>query len=111
MPSTDEGTTLAAPHSTRDETPSPAIANATHALALKELAEDVTKIRQSVKKLWITVVVLAVLTVAVGVSSFVPSLRFGLGGRPNFRNGEFNGTFRGAPGSGGTATDQGATNQ
>jgi len=85
----------------------PAIANATQALAVKELGETVAGLKRSVKKLWISVIVVAVLTVAVGVTTFVPSLRMGLGGRPNFQNGQFNGTFRG--GTDGGTTNQGTT--
>lgn len=111
MPSTDEGTTLAAPAEAKPPV-NPAVANATHALALKELGEDVAKLRASVKKLWIAVAVVAVLAVAVGVTSFVPGARFAFGGRPNFRNGQFNGSFQGAPGGGTqSGTGQSTTGQ
>lgn len=87
----------------------PAVANAAAALAVKELGETVTGLRKSVKTLWITVIVVAVLAVGSLVMNFVPGLRFGLAGRPNFQRGQFNGTFQGAPSGQGGNT--GTTNQ
>lgn len=108
MTPTDEAVPVSAPPASAAN---PAVTNATHALAIKELGEDVGKLARSVKTLWITVIVVAVLTVAVGITSFVPSLRMGLGGRPNFRDGQFNGTFQGTSGTSGTSTGQGTTGQ
>ena len=90
------------------ETPAanPVIANATQALAIKELGESVASVKGSIKKLWISFAVLAVVTVILAVMTFVPSLRFGLGGaRGTFNRGQFTngGTFQapgGAPGGG-----------
>jgi uncharacterized membrane protein YgcG len=92
----------------------PAIANATQALAIKELGETVAGVKSSLKKLWISFAVLAVVTVILAVMTLVPSLRFGMmGNRGTFQRGQFGtgGTFQapggGAPGGapGGGATD------
>jgi hypothetical protein len=88
----------------------PVIVNATQALAIKELGETVAGVKGSLKKLWISFAVLAVVTVILAVMTFVPSLRFGLAGnRGNFPRGQFgtgttvpNGT--GGPTDGGTGT-------
>ena len=90
----------------------PVIANATQALAIKELGETVAGVKGSLKKLWISFAVLAVVTVILAVMTLVPSLRFGMAGnRGNFQRGQFgtggtiqNGT--GAP-TGGAPTDTG----
>lgn len=91
-------------------TANPMIANATQALALKELGETVTAVKKQVKTLWITVVAIAVVTLALLVLTLVPSLRLGLGGRGNFQRGQFNGSFQGAPGAtGGPSQGSGTT--
>lgn len=80
---------------------SPVIANATQALAIKELGETVAGVKSTIKKLWISFAVLAVVVVVLAVMTFVPSLRFGLAGRGGtFNRGQFtNGpTTGGAPG-------------
>ena len=79
----------------------PVIANATQALAIKELGETVAGVKNTIKKLWISFAVLAVVVVVLAVMTFVPSLRFGLSGRGGtFNRGQFtNGsTTGGAPG-------------
>jgi uncharacterized membrane protein len=94
----------------------PAIANATQALAIKELGETVARVKKQVKTLWISFAVLAVVVVVLAVFTFVPSLRFGRAGGAGFTRGSFgttNGsTFQGgATGGGATggATGQGTT--
>jgi uncharacterized membrane protein len=92
-------------------TPNPAVANATQALAIKELGETVAGVKKQVKTLWISFAVLAVVVVVLAVMTFVPSLRFGLAGRSGFTRGNF-GTTNGStfvPG-GGTGGAPGGTN-
>lgn len=83
------------------ETPAanPVIANATQALAIKELGESVSALKKQVRTLWIVVIVVAVLTVASVALRFLPGL--GFAGRGNFqgRFNQTNGTFQG-PGGG-----------
>ena len=87
----------------------PVIANATQALAIKELGETVAGVKKQVKTLWISFAALAVVTVVLLVLTLVPSLRFGMmGGRAGFTRGaNGTGTFQGAPG--GTQGGQGVT--
>jgi hypothetical protein len=87
----------------------PVIANATQALAIKELGETVAGVKGSVKKLWISFAILAVVTVILAVFTFVPSLRFGMSGRTGtFNRGQFtNGSTTGGTTNG---TTGGTTN-
>jgi hypothetical protein len=93
----------------------PAVANATQALAIKELGETIAAVKKQVKTLWISFAVLAVVVVVLAVMTFVPGLRYGLAGRPNFTRGSFgttNGsTFQGGTGGGttGGTTGQGSS--
>ena len=108
MSDMSQDTTLAAPPAAN-----PAIANATQALAIKELGETVAGVKKQVRTLWICFAVLAVVTVIVAVLTFVPSLRFGATGRAGFTRGQFgtSGTFQGAPGgSTNGGTNGGGTN-
>jgi hypothetical protein len=95
--------------------PNPVVANATQALAIKELGEAVTAVKKQVKTLWISFAALAVVTVVLLVLTFVPSLRFGLAGGNRgqfFRGQNGTGTFQGAPGGtqgGATGGQGGAT--
>lgn len=82
---------------------SPVIANATQALAIKEIGDTVAGVKKQIKTLWIAFIVLAVVTVA-GLG-FALGPRLLMGNRGNFR-GQFNGangTFQG-PANGGTGT-------
>ena len=92
-------------------TASPVIANATQALAIKELGETVAGVKKQVRTLWISFAALAVVTVILLVLTMVPSLRFGMaGGRAGFTRGQ-NGTctFQGAPGATQGGAGQGVT--
>jgi len=102
-----------------DESPAPAaqaapatnpvVANATQALAIKELGDAVAAVRKQVRTLWIALAVLAVITVGVGALSVGPRLGLGMmgGTRPNWQRD--NGGATGVPGGGansGGAQDQ-----
>lgn len=87
-----------------DSAQNPVIANATQALAIKELGEAVAAVKKQVKTLWISFAALAVVTLVILVMTFVPALRFGLlggGARGQFFRGQNGGagTFQGAPGA------------
>ncbi|HEY5467636.1 MAG TPA: hypothetical protein VIK85_00860 [Coriobacteriia bacterium] len=93
--------------SDQDTTPVPAgnpvIANAQQALAVKELGEAVADMKQKMKTIWITVIVLAVVTLVLVVLTALPfmgvNLRAGGFNRAQFQNGTFQ---RGTGGTGGT---------
>jgi hypothetical protein len=91
----------------------PVIANATQALAIKELGETIAGVKSSVKKLWISFAVLAVVTVILLVMTLVPSLRFGMmGNRGTFQRGQFGtgGTIQNGTGAPGGVPGGGAPN-
>lgn len=78
-----------------DESPttSAVVANATQALAMKDLRESIDGLRKQVKVLWIAVAVIGVLTVVLAGSTL--AARFlgvrTMGGRFQGRGGTFNG--------------------
>lgn len=89
----------------------PVVANATQALAIKELGETVAGVRKQIRTLWIAFAVLAVITVGVGAMSIAPRLGLGMmgGTRPNWQR-----AGTGATGTGGTTggtTTNGAQDQ
>jgi hypothetical protein len=86
----------------------PAIANATQALAMKEIGETVAGVKKQLKTLWISFAVLTVVVVVLAVMTFVPSLRFGMTGRSGFTRGSF-GTTNGSTFGGGTGGATGGT--
>ncbi|HEY5277468.1 MAG TPA: hypothetical protein VIK38_13235 [Coriobacteriia bacterium] len=104
--------------SDQDMTPVPAgnpvIANAQQALAVKELGEAVAGMKQKMKTMWITVIVLAVVTLVLVVLTALPfmgvNLRAGGFNRAQFQNGTFQPGTGGAPGApggpGGTTPGQ-----
>jgi len=96
-------------------TANPMIANATQALAIKELTETVSGVKKSIKKLWIAVIIVGVLGVGLGGYSVAQRfIGFGMGTRPNWQRGTTTGSTTGAT-TGGTTTggtqDAGAPTQ
>jgi len=93
--------------SDQDMTPvsagNPVIANAQQALAIKELGEAVAGMKKKMKTMWISVIVLAVVTLVLAVLTVGPflglNLRAGGFNRAQFQNGTFP---RGTGGTGGT---------
>jgi hypothetical protein len=75
--------------------PNPVVANATQALAIKELGETVAGVKKQIKTIWIVVIVLAVVTVASAGLSLAPRLGLGMMGN----RGTFQGGVNGAPSS------------
>jgi hypothetical protein len=94
-------------------TTSQVVANATQALAIKELSQKVSHAEKQVKALWITVAVVGVIALVGFIFTMVPSLRFSMMGGQlrtrTFNGQQFNGatgTGAGAQGTQGTTTGQ-----
>ncbi len=89
------------------ETQSTAVANATQALAIKQVNDEIGGIRKQLKTLWIVVGVIGTITLIVAILTLLP--RFGVrigGGGFQGRTGFTNGQQNGPGGTGGTGTQQ-----
>jgi hypothetical protein len=78
-----------------DENPTP-VANATVALAIQTLNDEVGAVKRQVKNLWIAVVVALVLVVILAGFTILPRF-FGIGMMGGFRRGQFQGRTGGFP--------------
>jgi hypothetical protein len=86
-------------------TQSAAVANATQAMAVRQVKDELGDIKKQIKTLWIVVGVIGTVTLILAVLTLLPRFGVRLGGFPartgsGITNGQqFNG---GAPGGGGT---------
>ncbi len=93
------------------ETRSAAVANATQALAIKQVNDEIGGIRKQLRTLWIVVSVIGTITLIVAILTLLPrfGVRIGGGGfqgRTGFTNGQQLNGQGGAGALGGTGTQQ-----
>lgn len=83
-----------------------AVANATQALAIKELGDEIGGVRKQFRALWIAVGVIGTITLVLAVLALLPRFGIGIGGggfpgrnRAGVTSGQFNDGGAGASGT------------